>query len=413
MKIAINKHILSITVIFLFMTRFGFLIPDIPLISFLTTEDVSFVLGLLWGVYILICYGKNVHYGKSVRLILFGFVLTLISSAAAVSSFGQSFSLGIRPQRYFIICLFLYFPISTLLYRGLIEWNDIKRIVKNVAKFQLLLFFIQFAVANQVHFLDIMINTRNGMPRLYGDCTMVNFAYLLVLNDFLADRDKKTNKANIIFLGVIILFYAFVRQGRAITFAALACLYFGIIFSKQRGARKLALMVAAGVAVVFLVQTPLMQSFIDAVLNSSSDINANVRVMSQLFYLDSLADGHWLAGLGYVNTNCAAAVNASGILKGFFFADNGIYGFMYQFGLIGLTWVILLFFSAVSFSIKAFKHRDYLVMLFFLRWLITYSTNVEFYLSYFVMPLVLVLIYMDRQSYQGEAIVDYKQELSV
>lgn len=52
-KILINKYEWWIFVIFLLMTRVGFLIPDNYIVSVFRTSDIAFVIALVWGAYIL------------------------------------------------------------------------------------------------------------------------------------------------------------------------------------------------------------------------------------------------------------------------------------------------------------------------------------------------------------------------
>lgn len=326
-------------------------------------DDYGIVLFLIWGYIILKKY-KDVKIGKYKFkwLILFVFILALVSSIRSFQLYGQPIFMGIRPQRMFIVLFLAYFPLMKILKSNSKFYFQLEKILFIVGGFELVLYIAQYLLYNKVIFLHVPISQRFGDVRLQFSSSIIFILPFFVVNNLVNNYKVKINSCFLI----IILFYDFiVIKARLATLGLVATLL--IIFIIQRKTIKMKILLSifgSMLLSIIILSSSIVQSYL-AVLNPtyvSNDQNAKIRSEGKKFYLNELK-GYEILGRGYINILFKNAYKHSGMEKKYLFVDNGIFGIYFLYGLIGVAWVIILILKFYKYSIRSYlKKNNYLFL---------------------------------------------------
>ena len=101
---------------------------------------------------------------------------------------------------------------------------------------------------------------------------------------------------------------------------------------------------------------------INTIISQSDTLT--IRAQGRELYLESLTH-HPIFGCGYPHEDCIAACNAAGFNQGIYLVDNGIFGFAYVYGLLGVGWLISLWIYYMRRATKlATKKANYMYVLY-------------------------------------------------
>lgn len=410
-KIRVSKTL--IVLIYLFSERFFYLLNNewLPVSS----QDIAVVLALLLFLYTVCKVGFHpVRGGRvsyTVILALF-FVLVLTSSFQANRLYGQSLSMGIMPQRTFISGILLYMSLSQLLRSEFITKEDIIGIVSTIAKWEIVISFVQALLGNFVVFMSLQYNYgRFGMIRLYLVTTFVAFLYFKSLSEVLTGFNWKSLKWTVLSA----IFFACVSQSRLELIGLLIASAAMILILKRSASIKIGYIVVASILVVALLSTNYAQTIIDSIITQTADTN-DIRTVGKELMVSNILQNP-LLGCGYINSNNANALsslyayNEYGGIRKVGLNDNGIYSFTYLYGFLGLAWLAILFFKFLRDALTiARKQKNYVyigIWVFF----IVVSPNIAAWffnqLGVYLFMTLLVLAEHDITSYAVACDIEY------
>lgn len=377
--------------------NFFYLLPSFYSAINLSSKDFSIVL-------ILICFAFAFLYivqtkALFTKIFLFielgTFILAISSSYTAMIHWGQPLWYGIRAQR-----LNLIYPILFLTYYSLYKTKKVsfKQIVKVFYAFsfiELFLSFIQVFVTPHYIFMNIQISEggRFGSPlRLYLEDSkyIIFFCSFYSLDKFIRNRDIVKNG---LFVVSSLLLLAFIDQSRML----IACFVFAfamfILFSHINYKRKLLWIIVSIVLFTLFLFTSFGASII-SLLNKTNYVDTSeIRQIGRQFYLDTLRNNPLFGG-GFVNTDWEPSVIGSRMNEYIFANDNGVFGFLFYYGLTGMLYVILLYAYLIK---KAYviskKTKDISLIIYILFSLIGIYSIYSFGMSAHIgFPLLLILL---------------------
>lgn len=351
----------------------------------LPITDIGFMVGFLF----LACgcvrlRVKNMQY---VWFAAFGILLSLTSSVAAYKMTGQSVFFGLRPQRQYILAWLLYFALVQVFDSRLIR-EKLIRSIRICAYIQLFLYFLQYLLANRIVFLNIIINERYGTPRLYGEFTFILLMFLISLSEQIAS--PTLIRRNVIEILATLCYIMFVRKGRMQTIVFIGLVVFALLKWKGAKTNKIFAFLILFIAAGFLLNDEIIELFMSAITNSSSESNVEVRSLARTYYLEKLADSPWF-GMGFINSDYIPAAKMAGIYNGYLVVDNGIYGYLYQYGLIGLAWCLALLGKLLHDGwILAKVKNDYTLILYVIYVIVGAQSG--HWISYFESTIIVVFM---------------------
>jgi hypothetical protein len=283
---------------------------------------------------------------KFAIIMLFPIVLAITSSLQSLYLYDQPFYLGFRAQRLWMASFLLYFPISTLLKEGEISIVGIKKLIYVLAVVELFLGTIQYYVSDSTIFMFSYVNNNDEGTRIvfYFNYEYLRLAFCFALFDI---SKKKNIFKNLFFCAWILLYLQFVIESRMTLYTLLiAAILTLIIFSKLEKFKKIIIFSLLIVSFIAFSFTEVFQSNLSDVLNNTGTLG--IRSIGRSFYLSVLEMYPFLGG-GFINTLWDAAYTGAKMDEYIFIVDNGIFGFAFEYGLIGAIWYVVLMY-------KCFKH---------------------------------------------------------
>lgn len=374
----INKTIIFVFIFLLINQSFAYLInPDNTKIFGIAANDVVLVFDIVFWMYLMV---KNRRLNKpkyEYKYIIFWLILIcFVGSLTALINFGQPFFIGFRAHRTIIVSMLLYFPIYKLMYNNVIKKEDVIKGVEAYVVFVVLLYFTQFFLSKfEVYFLKVHIGSRYGNDRFYFDPLLLDFMYIYELNRLL---NKKTKSLLPVLICLGIILEILIVQNFRLTFLGLAFVtVLGILFSKVKKRDKvifMTILIILGTLFLFATDTgkDLVKTFFE---NNSMNSTMSIRHSGRKFYMNSIEDKMFF-GMGYPNNS---AYDIAKIITGseynYYLADNGIFGFMFMYGLFGIMWFATLIFKLFIDGFRMFKFDRTMTYIFIPIFLITICVN--------------------------------------
>ena len=385
------------------LENFSWLIPSSEYIipGLLKFYDIGVLVAIVWIVYVLVMV-KNKGRIKSSKLPLLYIFVILMSSVAANKFFGQSYGLSIRQNRYIIVCMLLYYAMLKAMNSGALLRDDVVSILSFQAVVEIILFTLQYFLIDKVIFIHATADSRYGDARI-----RVSYLLALVFMYFCVDKILKNKYW---FLNcVLALASAFILVGickhRAPSLIMIFTLVLAYFLWKKDLLKKYVIGIFFAIMVVVLVSnSSLIKDALTGIIYG--DENLDIRSEGRLYYLMRIFESP-LVGYGEPNVNCDVAVKASGVDQNWFLADNGIWGFLYCHGAIGLIWLIFLWIKLYRESYYLYKNkRMYQYLLYVLFETGNLYMGMHWY-YYYTMPFVLCVTLMDYDYHQALIVKQY------
>lgn len=323
----------------------AFAIND-PLIGSIRLRDISFIVALVWTVYV-----EFVHKGWKIRTTFSGLIrafLCIIIFNCFVSNyiFGQPIALGFQAQRDVFAGLFMFLALNTLVSRGLITKNELLRTLFWFGVIQLALNTLHWMLytAGRVSLFDgaTVFTSRYGGARIiFSQDDTIVFVMAVSLNEIM--NKKKYAIRNYAFLLWGFAYYMILEKLRAGTVAVVIALVFTIMLWRKASTKKFAFAVTLVIAIAFAYnRIPLLQDVVQTIFqdNSTSANTLIIRNAARLYYFQQFLKAP-LFGWGFPHTNWSSAFSGQGTSLGYVFSDNGVFSFMYIYGTLGLVWLLL------------------------------------------------------------------------
>ena len=179
-----------------------------------------------------------------------------------------------------------------------------------------------------------------------------------------------------------------VSKGRLECIGIFAALIISFLLWKELSTRKFIGCIILIIAVVIFANTSIFNNFVMALeikfglVSQSSYLDTMaIRNDARTFYMNELFKSpiRVLFGCGYPNTDFQLAAIASGFNQGFIFADNGIFSFIYAYGLLGVLFLLCLYFGCMRSAIEIYKCKNDVRYLTFFIFIVAISYNIIFW----------------------------------
>jgi len=312
---------------------------------------------------------------------MFGLEVTLIVAMLIVGSvnsmlhYDQPVFLGLRSARYLLIYLF-YFPLKELFknpaYR---KWALDFLLYFGV--FATTLYLVQYVVFDSFKFMYITTyGERFGGTRLRMEVGLIISSMCIAFSRGITD--KSSARYWIIAIYEVAAFAVITKIRVALLGLAIAFLV-GIFIQKRysRAISAYLLVIFIGIN-MFNLKDSILYKMYNLTVNEVATETGNygVRVNEIEFYMDQVTKSPIL-GRGILNKLHPQSLKALGEKYEYSLSDIGILGFFFSFGIVGVAWVLLIFFKLSRLSIRALKTQDesrYSVFLFTAFLIITSAT---------------------------------------
>lgn len=360
-------------------------------------NDIFILLSLIFCAMVFLIYRKYPKCKYKFKWIILSIIgLSIYSSIQSQILYGQEFIVGLRPQRFWIIWGLLYFPIRRLLYLKELTIEDIKKMVYVIGTIEIILYSLQYIMGNSFKFLYVNVNNRYGQLRFYFNNIFLRILLFINLNNIF---QKKKMKSSIIYIVAILFILMIVGKMRMTTLATLLSMAFGILIWRKGGNVKIGFIILALIASIFLYNTDIVQDTITTIFENSksvTDTNLVIREEGRKLYLNSLKN-HPILGCGYPSILNYNASEAAGFNDNIFLVDNGLYGYIYIYGTIGILWLILFFGTLLKNGWKIFKNNNvYFPLLTVIGWIIAGQTEALWYWDNGFIFVVILLVSIEQ-----------------
>lgn len=360
-------------------------------------QDFALVLAIFWGSYYWIKMIKlpNPEFRYKKWMISF-LILAFLSSVQSTILFDQKFIRGFAPQRWVLIWALIYFPIRKLIFYQKITFRNILYLTINIGIIQLVLFISQYLLKSHVEFMYVTEGYRNGRIRYYYSPILLDWIFFVLLDVF--SKSKGIKKWFSIFCVGMILFETMViQQFRLTTIGLIICSMLFFILVREKKDWKVLYLIIGAIVFFALLNTSMVRNVLYMVLNGKFDGGMEIRSVGRILYFKTIFK-HPLLGGGYPSSFYSPAANAAGMNNLIYLYDNGVFGFMYIYGLIGLVWVITLWRRIIldGYQIQK-KTRNLSYFLFPIFFSITCINELHWYWEYGFIVFSLYLSMMESK----------------
>lgn len=341
----------------------------------ISMQDVALAAAMLWGVYYWIKLIKlpnpKFYFGRWMLAML---IMVLLSSIQSNRLCGQSLIGGIAPQRWIWVWALVYFPVRKCIYNKIINLDDFIAMLLAVGICQLILWTVQFFLGDSVFLTHVGRGTRSNRTRYYYNPVLLDFLFLLSLDRFVKyPRMKKV--LYVVIAGLVLFETMVIQQFRATTMGLLVCMFFfaviHVLFMKGNNKYKIICFMIGCIVVGGILSTSLMRSALKLIFENRPDI----RSVGRELYLRTLFE-HPILGGGYPNTHYEPAMTAATDgNSAIYMSDNGIFGFFYLYGGIGIIWIVTLWYKLLLNGMKIKRFFSELAYLLFPLFFIVVSRN--------------------------------------
>ena len=383
-----------ITLILLLNWYFFYIIKNI-------NENIVLLILIIFIIYNFIITKKNKYKidKKIGKYIIFVIPICILSAFAAFKSYNQDIWLGIRPQRVQIIWWLTYYAIYRLIMNDKIKYSDFEKIIYRIAGLQIIIYFVFWLSNGHISFLNIPFDYRYGSIRLRADTMVILVLFIIVLNKILK---KEKVGSNIFVLISIYIFEIICIKTRLIIIAMSLTLILLFIIWKKNIIIKIFFIPIILLGTYAFLQTNIGHDIIDSI-TGKTETTLSIREDAKEFYINELNKSP-IIGRGYINTQYNKAVNLGEIDKGYYVVDNGIIGYIWYYGIIGLAFILIIYLNVIKMSIKLYKHKkDYLGICFCIMNLIL-SPNIIcwWWNTTFIFLMWFIINYMRKELIENE-----------
>lgn len=292
-------------------------------------------------------------------------VLTIITSFITHYAYGQTIINIINAIRYMAIYL-LYFAVASNLKRQR-DVRDTENILLIMGFVFSILAIIQFKYGESKEILPGMhLASRLDEIRFFAGFTVVIPSFFIALARNFQNQEIHKRILYIIINGIEFFYILNVTKTRSLLAALMIATVVLFFFQKKfKHVFKISIFILVG-GIVFLLFGSSLSSIVELMLNDTTG-TGDSRIGSIQFVLENIKKSPIL-GMGIYSANISVVPREVHV-------DIGIFGFYFEFGIIGLIWGTL-------FSFKIFRYICYL-----------YKNNKErsyVYIGYFMCQLAMV-----------------------
>jgi hypothetical protein len=309
---------------------------------------------------------------------------------------------GFRVQRNYFFILLSYFPLRKLFTEDYIKTNIVEKWLLFFGTIALIVYLLQVAAGERVTFVHVHTNTRFGSIRLY-----VGSVFCTILAFIGADWFYRTGRYKYLPLVLMTFVYLlFISKGRLAFVSLFASILSGFVLMRRSDNTKLLMLGSIIVASVVLLSILMFGSVFDEV---SSIINNGIeegdtmagRLIARDLFIEALQMDKWslLFGCGYPSP---LYESGSGFIisdKNISLVDNGIYSFVYVYGILGLFVFVKWFCKLWNCAWKLYRQNNFYIFIMFMTYLtlLLYNITPWWYRASWTFMLVLMMAWMEHQ----------------
>jgi len=398
-----KSYLFSLMIILMLSHKFFYMwLQDDYMMGSLKYSDISVILSVLFTGLVLLQYGWPRE--NRIKWFVYAYAaLTVISALTAYMIYDQSIIRGIFAQRCQLSYLILFLGVERLFEKHVISKNDVVRIIYLMCWIELFLCTIQYVyyLISGNLFLTVGAGSRYESARLYFDPGILLLVVFKSFSDLLSTKRKRIR--NFVFIVWTAMFLMVITQMRAMTLAFLVALVVGLVIWKSEWLKKiLVAIIAIFVGTKILSRYAIIQDLIKVLTDLNSDANYNVRNLGRAEFISEFAKSP-ITGRGYPSISSSAAYNT---LQGYLFVDNGIFGLIYSYGILGLIWWVALW---VTVMLKAWRvrKRQMAYFLYFVYYLVGLVTDFAWFWTATCSFSILVAMLLEEERELKDEAVNY------
>ncbi|MCR4944020.1 MAG: hypothetical protein K5986_06115 [Clostridium sp.] len=390
MKITIRVYDskIAILVLFVLLSENGMYLIDISKFNIAGALNYNDLWAYTLALYEIYYIAKMKMKGKYTFLFeMLGIVAScIIASFQGAYNMGQSVGMGIRPQRFFIIGMMLYFLVrKELANRKMTAFNLLDMLI-TMGIFEGFLCTMQYFLSGKIEFLHASSNMRYGSIRLYFDSGLMMFTAIAGWCAYL----RKGGKRYLVAVGFGLIYEFLISKGRLENLCVLCALFVAFFLLRKNAFKKSMVTISLVIAVVFLMNTSYSKVLINAVKSSmgsqveddsgDSEDTMSIRKEGREHYANqsSKSLSNTILGCGYPNTlserSCEYARTDTYAL-----VDNGIYAYKFIYGWVGVGVVVLVALRAIFESLVIYVKKGGLFPISYIVFLVPIAYNIIFW----------------------------------
>lgn len=343
---------------------------------------------------------RKIKLKSNERFMYYFFILSIfIAVVAAIRAnmvYNQPYLMSLVRLRTFFIVL-LYFPIKKFINNKKERIDFIFTVIMRISNIAVVTYFIQYLLANNVVFLQVKIGSRFSSMRFRFEEFLSIIAFFMVCSAFLKAKLYSDKILNGILLVIYFIYYIDIIKGR-LQIIGLVVGLFAFLFIFYRSKIKIFIYMLVAILIFLIIPIPIVNIYIDSIksdLNRETGNTLTIRESGRKLYIEHL-DKHnsYMWGDGIVNDNWEEAALESGLRNYIYMVDNGIFGVIYYFGIIGAIWCLLLYSKLLLNSYKCLKQDRSSIDIGFGVSVLLFVTviNIPFITYTFAMAPILILI---------------------
>lgn len=397
MKNIFDKRI-NIYAIFLFLilalnVDFLYLFPSDLKIVVLSVRDINFLLILAFFAYIFVSFRVNI-FDKRYRLWMIiqiaVIVLAITSSIQANLYYSQPITLGLRAQREDIVFPLVFLSYLVLFYNKKISKNAIINVILMFSFLEMLLGLIQVFLGSDYKFLSAVMTERYGRTRLFMDISFPILSSFICLNSLIKGKHIKKS------IFVIVLTFAFlilvVQWRMPLVAFIISMIICSVFISEIAFIKKIFVSIFIIVGVLLFVNTDIGSNIFNIILGQEEVDTSLIRDNGRDLYLGVLGK-YPLFGGGYPNITWPEAAINSGYESKIYAVDNGIFGYAFYYGFVGVFYIVFLNLYILIKSIRVFKYKKDVYIIGYVLYS-AFALYTVFMLgmgAYLILPVILLL----------------------
>ena len=377
MKKNSTLHIGLILFLIVLSKNFFNLVPNIALFSDFNLMIIMIIMTVVNLKY----HNRSTKYQYRWYIIL-TLIFVLYSAINEKLLYGQSFLLGLLPQRQFFLCLMTYFPLRKYFQEQNISLKKLYVGIMNLGSISSLIYILQKIVIlyGGPQFVNVMYSFGGYFSgyRLYVGSSLIILATLISTAYFLETLKLK-------YLYHLILGWftqIWITQGRIEMIVLLISTIVCIIVQGRLTRKKVIYWLLTILGLWMITLTPIFENIVGAILKvdgagRGSD-SLTIRVIGRQLYWEQLNEttSKLLFGTGYPNHNYPLAFQRTGFSSNIFLTDNGFMTYIYIFGIVGSSIMGLLFLKYLKNSIKYARQSADMIPLMYIISLIIVAYNI-------------------------------------
>lgn len=398
MKIKTDKVIIMFFFILISSQSYFYLIDDKLEILKIQPSDLALIFALFWAAFILGSYQKlNLKRMQFAGYMVFFAALIFLSSLQSQLLFGQSIKYGLIQQRRLLIWISVYFAIELALIKGKFNYEQLVSMIRIIGRIELAIYISQYFLYDYIHFLYVSVSSRYNDVRFYFTPTLLDFLFMIEMDFLLNKYNSKREKIKSGITIVLILFEVMIVQKfRLTTMALICCFVLCVLIKRFSKAIKFIYVMIAVLGICILLNTTMFRDIIEQFSLGFTDYgHFGIRADARKLYLEMLAKHPFLGG-GYPYIE--DALEASGYYKRMYLVDNGVFGFIYIYGGVGIIWIAALWTKLIKMSRKVFENKNITYfLLFYLFFIVTCINELHWYYDSGIGVFILSLCILDAK----------------